>query len=57
MEILFTLLFAYLRRLKLERLQKAAEAAKFRTKGILPFDQAKQAIPAVVHLQPSKIII
>ena len=48
MEILFILLFAYLRRMKSERLQKAAEAAKFRANETLHLDQAKQALPMII---------
>ena len=48
MEILFIVLFAYLRRMKSQRLQKAAEAAALKAKEILPLDHAKQAIPALI---------
>lgn len=48
MEILFVVLFAYLRKLKLRRLEKAAEAATARAKEILPLDQAKQVMPMLV---------
>ena len=45
MEIMFILLFSYLRRMKSERLKKVAEAAKFRANESLHLYQAKQAIP------------
>lgn len=48
MEILFIVLFAYLRRIKLERLQKAAEAAASKAKETLPLDQAKHATSALL---------
>lgn len=48
MEILFIVLFAYLRRMKSERLQKTAGAAASKAKEILPLDQAKQAMPALI---------
>ena len=48
MEILFIILFAYLRRMQSERLKKAAEAAASKAKAVLPFDQAKQAMPALI---------
>ena len=48
MEILFILLFAYLRRMKSERLQKAAQAAKFRANETLHLDQAKQVLPVII---------
>ncbi len=46
MEILFLVLFAYLRRIKSERL-KAAEAAASKAKGVLT-DQATQAISVLI---------
>ena len=48
MEILFILLFAYMRKIKAEKLQKIAEAAALKAKEVLPVDQAKQAMPALV---------
>lgn len=36
MEILFVVLFAYLRRLRSEKLQQVAEAAAARAKNVLP---------------------
>lgn len=48
MEILFIVLFAYLRRMRSQRLQKAAEAAASKAKEILPLDHAKQAMPALI---------
>ena len=48
MEILFVVLFGYLRRLQLERLQKVSGAAASKTKEIIAFDQAKQAIPVLI---------
>lgn len=47
MEILFTVIFAYLRRMKLEGLERAADAAASKAKEIIPLDQAKQAMPAL----------
>lgn len=43
MEFLFVLLFAYLRKMKSERLQKVAEAAAAQAKQVT--DQAKQTVP------------
>ena len=48
MEILFVVLFGYLRRMKSERLQKAAGAAAFQVKEVIAFDQVKQAIPVLI---------
>lgn len=48
MEILFIVLFAYLCRLRSQRLLKAAEAAASKAKELLPLDQAKQALPALI---------
>ena len=48
MEILFILLFAYLRKMKSERLQKAAQDANFRANETLHLDQAKQALPVII---------
>ena len=48
MEILFIVLFAYMRKIKAEKLQKVAEAAALRAKEVLPVDQVKQAMPALV---------
>lgn len=48
MEILFIVLFAYMRRIKAEKLQKIAEAAALKAKEVLPVAQAKQAMPALV---------
>lgn len=47
MEILFIVLFAYLRRMKSERLQKATKAVSSEAKETLPLDLAKQAIPVL----------
>ncbi|MCJ1457445.1 ADP/ATP carrier protein [Mycoblastus sanguinarius] len=44
MEVLFIVLFAYIRRLKSEKLQQAAEAAAAKAKEVLPME-AKQALP------------
>ena len=49
MEILFIVLFAYMRRIKAEKLQKIAEAAASKAKEVLPVDQAKKAMPALVR--------
>lgn len=48
MEILFIVLFAYMRRIKAEKLQKIAEAAASKAKEVLPVDKAKQAMPALM---------
>lgn len=48
MEILFIILFAYLRRMKSERLKMAAEAAASKAKEVLPLDQAKKAMPVFI---------
>ncbi len=48
MEILFIVLFAYMRKVKSEKLQRVAEAAALKAKKVLPVDQAKQAMPALV---------
>ncbi|KAL9131135.1 MAG: hypothetical protein Q9175_006843 [Cornicularia normoerica] len=48
LQILFIVLFAYLRRWKSERLQRAAEATASKAKEVLPFDQAKQAVSALI---------
>lgn len=45
MEILFVVLFAYLRKVGSEKLQKAAEAVASRANEVLPVDQAKQVLP------------
>lgn len=47
MEILFIVLFAYLRKMRTESLQKAAEAAAYKAKEVLAVDQLKQALPAL----------
>lgn len=47
MEILFIVLFAYLRKIRSEKLQKAAEYAASQAKDVLPVDQVKQALPAL----------
>ena len=49
MEILFIVLFTYMRRIKAEKLQKLGEAAASKAKEVLPVDQAKQAMPALVR--------
>ena len=48
MEILFIVLFAYMRKIKAEKLQKIAETAALKAKEVLPVDRAKQAMPALV---------
>lgn len=48
MEILFIVLFAYLRKVKSEKLQRAAKATAVKSKEVLLFDQAKQAMPVLV---------
>ena len=48
MEILFVVLFAYMRRIKSEKLRKAAEAAASKAKEVLPMEQAKQAMPTFI---------
>ena len=48
MEILFVVLFAYMRRIRSEKLQKAAEAAASKAKEVLPIEKAKQAVPALM---------
>ena len=48
MEILFIVLFAYLGRMRSERLQRAAEAAASKARETLPLDQAKKAVPALI---------
>lgn len=48
MEILFIVLFAYLRKIRSEKLQKAAGAAVSKAKEALPVDQVKQALPTLV---------
>ena len=47
MELLFVVLFAYLRKLKSERLSRAAEVAASKAKGALPIDQATQMLPTL----------
>ena len=49
MEILFIVLFAYMRRIKAEKLQKIADAAAPKAKEVLPVDHVKQAMPALVR--------
>ncbi|KAL2051325.1 hypothetical protein ABVK25_008377 [Lepraria finkii] len=48
MEILFVVLFAYMRRIRSEKLQKAAGAAASKAKEVLPIEKAKQAMPALM---------
>ena len=48
MEILFVVLFAYMRRIRDEKLRKAAEAAASKAKEVLPVEIAKQAMPALM---------
>ena len=48
MEILFIVLFAYLGRMRSERLQRVAEAAASKAREILPLDQANKAVPALI---------
>lgn len=48
MEVLFVVLFAYLRKMRSEKLQKAAEAAASKAQATLPLDQVKQALPAMM---------
>lgn len=52
MEILFIILFAYLRRVKAEKLQKIADAASSKAKEVLPVEavaeKAKQVASAMV---------
>ena len=47
MEILFIIFFGYLRRMKSERLQKAAGVAASMAKEVIALDQAKQALPVL----------
>lgn len=48
MEILFIVLFAYLRKIRSEKLQQAAEAATSKARDVLPVDQVKQALPTLL---------
>lgn len=52
MEILFIVLFAYIRRIKAEKLQKIADAASSKAKEVLPVEavaeKAKQVTSAMV---------
>jgi len=48
MEILFVVLFAYLRKIRSDRLQKAAEAAASKAKEVLSVHQVKQNFPTLV---------
>ena len=48
MEVLFVVLFAYMRRVKARELRKIAEAAASKAKEVLPVDKAKQAMPALM---------
>lgn len=41
-------LFAYMRRIRAEQLQKVADAAASKARGILPIEKAKQAMPVIV---------
>ncbi|KAL6715718.1 ADP/ATP carrier protein [Lecanora helva] len=45
MEILFILIFTYLRRLKSEKLQKAAKLAASKATEVLPTDQTRRVLP------------
>ena len=38
MELLFVILFAYVRKIRAEKLQKLADAASSKTKGMLPLE-------------------
>ncbi|MCJ1272473.1 ADP/ATP carrier protein [Puttea exsequens] len=49
MEVLFVVLFAYVRRIRSEKLQKVAAAAASKAKEVLPIDQARQAMPVLVR--------
>jgi hypothetical protein len=48
MEILFVVLFAYLRKTRSESLQRAAKAAASKGKEVLAVDQIKQALPNLI---------
>ena len=52
MEILFIVLFAYIRRIRAEKLQKIADAASSKAKDVLPVEavaeKAKQVTSALV---------
>ena len=47
MEVLFVVLFAYLRKVRSEKLQKAASFAASKASEVLPIEQAKQALPTL----------
>lgn len=49
MEILFIVLFAYIRKMKSKRLQKVAETATSKAKSFVAISQAKQAMPALIR--------
>jgi len=48
MEILFIVLFAYMRKIRSEKLQRGAEAVASRAKEVLAVDSIKQALPTLV---------
>lgn len=47
MEVLFIVLFAYLRRIKAEKLQKMADAASLKAKEVLPVEAASEKVRQV----------
>ena len=52
MELLFILLFAYVRKLRSEKLRRVAEAASSKAKEVIPLeavaDKAKQVMPTLM---------
>ncbi len=48
MEILFVILFAYLRKIRSEKLQRAADTATSKAKELLPVDKAKEVLPTLL---------
>ena len=48
MEVLFIVLFAYLRKVRSQQLQKAANLAASKASDVLPIEQVKQAFPTLV---------
>ena len=51
MEILFIVLFAYLRRIKPEQLQKAADVATSKAKKILSLEKSDQAVSTLALIK------
>lgn len=48
MEILFIILFAYLRKIRSEKLRRTGETAAIKAKEVLAVDRLKQALPTLV---------